>query len=172
MNELILLYLLLKGQCTMYGLSKSLKKNFGSITKPGFGTLQPALKRLEKQGLIKADRFFTEGGKPYYYYSITQNGKGFLKKKILEKPSINPIQFYPCAKIKLACSDILESGEKKDLYSTLKNEAVKIKSETEKNLKSDWTAENYCQKMVLDNTLCEYNNFIALIEGLEHACNG
>ena len=36
MNELLILYILLNGQSTMYGLSKSLQKYFGAITKPGF----------------------------------------------------------------------------------------------------------------------------------------
>ncbi|MCM1265210.1 MAG: PadR family transcriptional regulator, partial [Candidatus Gastranaerophilales bacterium] len=106
MNELLILYILTKGQSTMYGLSKCLLKNYGCITKPGFGTIQPALKRLEKQGFIKADKFFSEGGKPYFYYSILDNGKEFLRKKLLEKVTTNPIQFYPFAKIKIACSDV------------------------------------------------------------------
>ena len=29
---------------------------------------------------------------------------------------------------------------------------------------------NFYQKMVFDNLICEYNNFISLLEGLERAC--
>ena len=71
MNEVIILYMLLKSHSTMYGISKNMKKIFGAITKPGFGTIQPALKRMEKQGYVKSDKFYTDGGKPYFYYSIT-----------------------------------------------------------------------------------------------------
>jgi len=147
MNELLILYLLLKGQSTMYGLAKSLKKYFGSITKPGFGTLQPALKRLEKQDFVKADKFFTEGGKPYYYYSITDSGKELLKKRIMEKTSLNPIHFCSAARIKLACSDILENLEKKELYERLKVGMIKLKDEAEKSLKDENSANNIYRKI-------------------------
>lgn len=155
----------------MYGLAKTLQKNFGSITKPGFGTLQPALKRMEKNNIIKSDKFFTEGGKPYYYYSITDIGKDFLKNKLVEKISNNPTQFLPNSKIKIACSDILENEDKQKLYSMIKNGLLKLKKEAENAIKSEDTNNHFCKKMILDNTICEYKNFITLIEGLEHACN-
>ena len=171
MNELLILYLLTKGQSTMYGLSKSLYKNYGFITKPGFGTLQPALKRLEKQNFIKADKFFSDGGKPYYYYSILEEGKEFLTKKLMEKITTNPIQFYPFAKIKIACSDVLSKDERLELFKSLKYELQKIKLDAESLLESETLSNNFCHKMVLNTTVCEYNNFVNLIEDLENACN-
>lgn len=171
MNEILILYTLTKSQITMYGLSKSINKSFGAITKPGFGTIQPALKRMEKKGLVKSDKFFTDGGKPYFYYSITDEGVDYLKKKLLKKISTNPIQFIPFAKIKIACLDILSDDERKTLLSSLKTSLMKIKLDAEKSLSIDESKENYYQRMVLDSTVCEYNNFINLIGGLENACN-
>lgn len=170
MNELIILYLLSKSYSTMYGLSKNIKKIFAGITKPGFGTLQPALKRLEKQEYIKSEKFFTDGGKPYFYYSLTAKGNDFLKEKLLEKLSDNPSQFYPTAKIKLACSDVLEDSEKIELYKSVKAKLLKLKSELENIMSSGSVDENYYQRMVLDNTICDYKNLLSLIEGFEHAC--
>ena len=39
------------------------------------------------------------------------------------------------------------------------------------NVNSEDINRHFYRKMILDNTICEYKNFITLIEGLEHACN-
>lgn len=171
MNELLILYLLTKSKSTMYGLSKFLNKNYGMITKPGFGTLQPALKRLEKQGYVSADKYFTEGGKPYYYYSVTTKGTEFFKKKMLEKSSINPTQFLPMAKIKISCSDILTLEEQKELYRIVKNGLLSIKIDAENYINSESSSANGAHRLLVDSIICEYNNLITLVEGLERACN-
>ncbi|MCM1265502.1 MAG: hypothetical protein NC200_04810, partial [Candidatus Gastranaerophilales bacterium] len=70
-----------------------------------------------------------------------------------------------------ACSDVLSNVERVDLFKSLKIEMQKIQLDAESLLKSETLNDNFCHKMVLDNTVCEYNNFIKLIEGLENACN-
>ena len=167
MVEILILYLLLNGQNTMYGLSKSLTRFFGALTNPGFGTIQPALKRLEKKSYIKSDKFMTDGGKPYYYYSITESGKTFLEEQLLTKPSNNPVQFLPSVKIRLICSDILDSNKRKTLYAAMKTEVLKITNIAERTLKDESFESNYAGKMVIDNTFCEYKNLYNLIEGIE-----
>ena len=171
MTEMLILYLLLQGQSTMYALRKSIDKYFGAITRPGLGTIQPALKRLEKQGYIKSDKFFTAGGKPYYYYSITGDGRNALTTEILSDPSLNPVQLYPAAKLKLICSDVLNHDEKLQLYQILKTDLLKIKNHAEDTLNSELYGENYSAKMVMNNLICEYKNTLDLIEGLKNACN-
>ena len=42
------------------------------------GTLYPALHRLEKSGLLKAEWHTETGGRPRRYYSLTKKGKAFL----------------------------------------------------------------------------------------------
>ncbi|MCR5266703.1 MAG: PadR family transcriptional regulator [Cyanobacteria bacterium RUI128] len=167
MAEILILYLLLKGQNTMYGLSKSLIKFFGMLTNPGFGTLQPALKRLEKKNFIKSDKFITDGGKPYYYYSITDPGKEFLESELMNKISSNPVQMVPSVKIRLICSEILDTAKRKSLCIALKTEVLKVANIAEKALKNEIFDTDYAGKMVLDNTLCEYKNLYNLIEGIE-----
>jgi DNA-binding PadR family transcriptional regulator len=155
----------------MYGLGKSIKQYFGSITTPGLGTIQPALKRLEKQEYIKSDKFFTEGGKPYYYYSITNDGKNALITEILAKPSSNPIHLFPAAKLKLICSNILDDNEKKELCTTLKSEITKVYNLADKTITSDFFANNYSAKIVMNNLICECKNTLDMIEGLKNAGN-
>lgn len=151
----------------MYGISKTVSKLFGYITNPSFGTIQPALKRLEKKSFVKSDKFFTEGGKPYFYYSITPQGKGFLVDKLKSKPSKNPIQLFPEIKIKLTCLDILTSEDKKELCKVLKAEVLKLKTQAEAILSAGDYDDNYTGRMVLDNSVCEYKNMYDLIERLE-----
>lgn len=170
MNEILILYILNKSQTTMYGLSKTISKIYGSITKPSFGTLQPALKKLEQNKYIFASKFYTDGGKPYFYYSITEYGFQFLKETLLKNTSNNPTQLLPIAKIKLACSDILEQTEREVLYKQLKANLSRLKTEAETALSENWK-DNFYSRMVLDNTVCEYNNLINLVEGLENARN-
>ncbi len=167
MTEILILYLLLNGQNTMYGISKSMKKFFGMITNPGFGTLQPALRRLEKNGCIKSDKFMTEGGKPYYYYNITNEGKEFLSTQLLEPFSDNPVKLLPAIKIRLICLDALEVSGKKELCKMIKAELLKISNFSEKALKGGYFENNFSGKMVLDNTICEYKNLYNLVEGIE-----
>ena len=166
MNEILILYILNKSQTTMYGLSKCINKNYGSITKPSFGTLQPALKKLEGKKYIFSSKFYTEGGKPYFYYSVTEEGLSYLKEKLLRNTSLNPTQFISMTKIKIACADILNDTEKKELFKNLKTGLTKLKTETEQALSENWTKNTY-HRLVLNNTVCEYKNLIDLIEELK-----
>ena len=166
MNEILILYILNKSQTTMYGLSKCINKNYGSITKPSFGTLQPALKKLEGGKYIFSSKFYTEGGKPYFYYSVTEEGLSYLKEKLLKNTSLNPTQFISMTKIKIACADILNDTEKEELFKNLKTGLTKLKTETEQALSENWPKNTY-HRLVLNNTVCEYKNLIDLIEELK-----
>lgn len=165
MNEILILYTLNKSQTTMYGLSKYINNNFGAITKPSFGTLQPLLKKLEKAQLIFSSKFYTDGGKPYFYYSLTEKGINALKERLLKLSSINPVQLIPSSKIRIACSDVLENSERLSLLKTIKLKVQKLKADAESAL--DAQESNFYQRIILDNTVCEYKNLISLIEGLE-----
>ena len=166
MHEILILYILLNGQNTLYGVAKSITKGFAHITNPSFGTIQPALKRLEKKGFVSSDGFFTDGGKPYVYYNITSKGKEFLTSKIKSKLPKNPIQLVPELKIKLMCSNLLEQDERVELLKYFKTELLKLKNSAENILNSDIYTNNTEARLVLDNSLCEYQNLLSLTEGL------
>lgn len=153
----------------MYGLSKNIRKYFGFITKPGFGAIQPALKRLEKQNFLKSGTFFTDGGKACCYYSITDEGIRLLVRKIKEKPSRNPVRFLPLVKIKLLCSDILEQEERSEFYKMIGNYITSLCTEAEKSLDID---NDFCRKNIVSGTIDEYKRLIELTGRLEHAGNG
>ena len=74
------------------------------------------------------------------------------------------------ARIKLACADILNSEEQTVMLRALKTKAETVIIDT-KNLMTFKDLPG-SQRLVFDNLICEYNNFISLLEGFENACAG
>ena len=170
MIELLILFELNKTVLTMYGVSKAIRGDFSVLTTPSYGTIKPALRRLENSGFVKINKTISEGGRPSTFYTITKEGINELKRLILEEPLDNPIQFLPAARIKLACTDILDREEQLILFKNLKNKAESILIDS-KNIMT-FKDLSFYPKLVFDNLICEYQNFISLIEGFENACNG
>ena len=109
----------------------------------------------------------SSGGRPSTFYSITNDGFGELKRLIIAPPLDNPVQFLTSARVKLSCADILNDIERKELFNQLKLKSEIIQTETNKIIKSK-DLDVY-QKMVFDNLICEYKNFVSLLEGFERA---
>lgn len=167
MLEAIILYLLLNRDLTMYAIHKQIKENFGAYTAPSFGAIKPALVRLEKQNFITAAKIMSDGGKLSVYYSISKDGVKGLKGILLTSLSNNPLQFFTDARLKLSCLSVLNKDECAEVYENIKENAYLHKANAEKILNDEYTSLTFYQKIVLDNTICEYKNFIILIESLE-----
>lgn len=167
MIELLILFYLYKKVLTMYGISREIKKDFSVLTIPSIGTIKPALVRLEKKGFIKVQKAMSEGGRPSSYYSITNQGKDELERALLAEPLENPIQFLQTARIKIICADVLDNRGKTELFKVLKLKAENILIDANKMLLD--SSQEFYTKMVFDNIVCEYKNFISLLEGLERA---
>lgn len=168
MIELLILFELNKKVLTMYGISKEIRGDFSVLTTPSYGTIKPALRRLENGGFVKTQKTISQGGRPSTYYTITKEGVNELKKLILEPPLDNPIQFLPMARVKLACADILDKEEQIKLIKDLNVKAESIIIDA-KNIIA-FKDLSFYPKMVFDNLICEYKNFISLLEGFENAC--
>jgi DNA-binding PadR family transcriptional regulator len=168
MIELLILYELTDKVLTMYGISKSIKASFSVITTPSYGTIKPALNRLVSSGFVKLRKDISRGGRPSTYYSITKDGLDELKRLLVMPPLENPIQFLSSSRAKLYCADVLDVGQQKLLLKQLKIKAESILIDTKRLL--DEREDKFYPKMVFDNLICEYKNFISLLEGFEHAC--
>lgn len=166
MIELLILYVLSEKELTMYAVLKQIVNIFGAFTQPSFGAIKPALTRLEKEGFIRSRKAMSDGGKLSGFYSITQEGRGSLKKLILEKVSNNPLQFQSTCGIKLCCASYLAQDERKELFFQLKSKAQEHKFTAENTLNSQKSLTFY-QRIILDSTIVEYKNLITLIENLE-----
>lgn len=166
MIELLILYVLSEKEMTMYGVLKHILDSYSAYTKPSFGAIKPGLNRLEKAGLIRSRKAMSDGGKLSGYYSITTEGREELKKMILEKLSDNPLQFYTTAAIKLSCASYLAQDQRKQLFAQIKQKAIEHKLTAESTLNNQKSLTFY-QRILLDNTSCDYKNLITLIDNLD-----
>lgn len=167
MIELLILYVILSRDFTMYAIQRRIEDNFAPFTKPSFGALKPALRRLEEKECLTSRKMMSNGGKLSVYYEITKNGLNELKRLILEDLSDNPLQFLSNARVKLSCADCLNADERKRLFFSIKSKAMQFKNLAQNILNDEYNQINFYQKIVLDNTVCEFSNFITIIEGLE-----
>lgn len=167
MIELLVLYILVNHDFTMYAIHKRIQEFFLPYTNPSFGALKPALIRLEKQGFITSSKIMSDGGKLSIFYAITKDGLKELKRLLLNPLSKNALQFHSDANIKLSCLGFLDPEDRKDVYSDIKTIALHHKFNAEKILNDEYTPLTSFQKIVLDNSICTYKNFISLVEGLE-----
>ena len=167
MTELLILYVLLKRDLTMYAIQKRIGEIFGAFTIPSFGALKPALNRLEEKGALTSRKIMSDGGKLSIFYEISKNGLSELKRLLLESFSDNPLQFFSNARIKLYCADVLDQNERKRLFFAVKSKAMLFKSFAQNILSDEYNQTDFYQKIILDNTICEYSNFITIVEGLE-----
>ena len=167
MIEIMILYILLKHDLTMYAIHKRIQENFLAFTSPSFGAVKPALVRLEKQGCISSSKIMSDGGKLSVYYSITKEGVKELRTLLLKPLSQNPLQFLSDARIKLSCVSFLEGSDAHDVFVDIKSNALLHKLNAEKILSDEYTPLTFQQRIVLDNAVCEYKNFVSLVEGLE-----
>ena len=167
MIELMILYVLTRRELTMYSIQKYIVENFGAYSMPSFGAIKPALVRLEKNNCLTTKKMMSDGGKLSVYYTITNNGLEELKKLILEPLSENPLQFLSNARVKLSCASFLDKEECSNLFFNIKSLAMKHKFTAENIINDEYNQLSFYQRIILDNTICEYSNFISIIEGLE-----
>ena len=167
MIELMILFVLLKRDLTMYSIQKRIREYFLPFTNPSFGAIKPALVRLEKNKFISLSKHLSDGGKPSIFYSITNEGMKELKKMLLAPFSGNPLQFISDAKIKLCCASFLKGEDTVSLIEEIKRNAYLHRVNALNIMDDEYTEIDFYQRIVLDNTVCEYNNFISMLEGLE-----
>ena len=172
MIEILILYILLKHDLTMYAIHKRIQENFLAFTSPSFGAVKPALVRLEKQGCIISSKIMSDGGKLSVYYSITKDGVKELRNLLLKPLSQNPLQFLSDARIKLSCVSFLDNADAHDVFLDIKSNALLHKVNAENILADEYTPLTFQQRVVLDNAICEYKNFVSLVEGLEKSNAG
>ncbi len=167
MIEIMILFLLLKRDLTMYSIHKRIGEYFLPYSTPSFGALKPALVRLEKKACLSTSKIMSDGGKLSVYYSITNAGVKELRNLLLVPFSSNPLQFISDARVKLSCASVLSQDERSQMYFDIKTCALLHKVNAEKVLEDEYTQKDFYQRIVLDNTICELKNFISMIEGLE-----
>lgn len=167
MIDLMVLYILVNHDFTMYAILKRIQEYFLAYTNPSFGALKPALVRLEKQGFITSSKVMSDGGKLSVFYAITKDGLKNLRNLMLKPMSKNPLQFISDAKIKLSCLSVLEPEDRAEVFADIRTNVLTHKNNAEKILTDEYIPLTTYQKIVLDDTVCAYKNFITMIDQLE-----
>ena len=163
MLDVMILYIIYEYELSMYVILKKIHDVFGEFSKPSFGALRPALTKLEKSGYIKSRKTFSDGGKLTGYYAITSDGKKALKSMIMEDLSLNPIQFKQNSAIKIIASEILPKDIQKTMFENLSRQVELLKFDAEKKLQKK---SLFYQKILIDNLILEYDNYLKLIDKL------
>lgn len=89
--DILLLSLLTNHDMYGYEMVKTLKKRSDQLYNMSEGTLYPALKRLEKKGWLTAYWGGNESGGRRKYYTLTDEGKGELNRKLNEWKQISSL---------------------------------------------------------------------------------
>lgn len=163
MLDVMILYVIYEYELSMYLILKKIHEVFGNFSKPSFGAIKPALVKLENAGLIKMRKAFSDGGRPTCYYSVTADGKKALKTLLLKDLSKNPVQFKPNASVKIIASEVLSKDEQQNVLTKLSRQTELLKIECEKKLQKN---QKFFQKVLIDNLILEYDNYLKLIERL------
>jgi transcriptional regulator len=80
--SLLVLQTLTLGTLHGYGIGTVLREQSSGLLDPGEGVLYPALRRYEKMGWIKSEWGLTDTGRKARFYTITNKGRGALKKEL------------------------------------------------------------------------------------------
>jgi PadR family transcriptional regulator, regulatory protein PadR len=79
--EMLVLRTLLLGPLHGYGISKALRSNSNEALDIEFGSLYPALKRLEAKGWVSSSWEISETNRKAKYYRLTAAGRRQLQKE-------------------------------------------------------------------------------------------
>lgn len=163
MIEIVILYILNKYDATIYRIAKIIDELFFAYLKSSSGTINPALKRLERISCVEYSEKMTDGGMLSKIYSITPAGKKHLSDLMLSFKEENPYHVLTEAKILLFCSDYLSVNELIEFKANLLNILQLHKIKLENGLKSEYISLNPVQKQSIELTLDEVEKLIKLL---------
>jgi DNA-binding PadR family transcriptional regulator len=120
MIELLILAILLDGENTIYKIRQKLQNIFFLFISSSFGSVHPALKKLEKNELISVKRKMTEGGKKSCLYSLTNKGKKYFDE-LMTSAITEPVTYSnQIANIKIMLLDRLNENLRKYAIESVK----------------------------------------------------
>jgi transcriptional regulator len=80
--DVLILKTLSRGRMHGYGVSRFLRETTGNAFQVEEGALYPALRRLEKRGLLEAEWDESETGRQAKFYRLTRVGKRELERSV------------------------------------------------------------------------------------------
>ena len=163
MAEILILYILNKYNCTIYKIMKLIDELFFAFTKTSAGTINPAIKRLEKLSCVECVSKMTDGGMLSKTYSINKAGQKHLTNLLLSYIPQNPAHILNEAKMLIYCSNILSVNELIEFKNNLKNVLELYKIKLERGLNDEYNDRNDIQKQTIKITLSETEELLKLL---------
>ena len=163
MIEIVILYILNRYDLTIYKLGKVIDDLFFAYLKTTTGTINPALKRLEKLGCVEYIEKMSDGGMLSKIYSITPTGKKHLSELLRSFSSQNPYHVLNDIKIALCCSSVLSINELLEFKENLKNNLELYKIKLERGLADEYKGLDDIQRKTVQITLSELSEIEKLI---------
>ena len=120
MTELLILAILLEGEFTGYKIKHKIKSNFSVFLSASFGSIHPALKKLEKSGFISTKRKMSNGGQKSSFYSVTPEGKKYFKELMSAEIADSPLFSNQLINIKLVLLDLTDENLRKETVNSIK----------------------------------------------------
>lgn len=171
MIELLILFVLLDRDRTMYGIRKEIISLFGAISQPSDGTIYPALERLKKQNCISVNEIISEGGKKSTYYSLQKDGRIKAKNLFVENSAENPAVFYKHIVTKLA---VMSLFDKETQMEFIENNLINIdvyRNALKNAIEDEYQGLDYFQKNIYEELIKQCDGFEALLNRYKNECN-
>ena len=121
LTELLILFVLLDQECTIYKIRKNIDKYFSLFHSASMGAIHPALQKLHANKCVNLKKLMSKGGQKSSIYSVTKNGRKYFKELMLEGLPENPSLSAQLAKIKALLLPQLEKSLKNSVISNLKD---------------------------------------------------
>ena len=163
MIEAVILYVLDKYDATIYRVARIIDELFFAFLKSSTGTINPALKRLEKSGCVQYVEKMSDGGMLSKTYSITLEGKKHLKELLLSFNQTNPYHIVNEAKIAIFCSDILSVSEYAEFKENMLNNLELHKIKLQNGLKNEYINLKEQQKKSVEITIENIESLIKIL---------
>lgn len=149
MTEILILYILIKYDATIYKIKKLIEEKFYTITSPSLGAINPALKKLETLSCVEFTSSMTEGGLLSKNYKITAFGVKYLKNLLTSFKFKNKAHTIDSVSMLVSLSDVLDEEEKKEVFKNCSNHLILLKNDIENSLKNPYIVFSEDQKKVL-----------------------
>lgn len=170
MIELLILFVLLKRDRTMYSIRKEIINLFGAVSQPSDGTIYPALERLKKQNCISVCEKISEGGKKSTYYSLQKDGRAKAKKLFVETTPENPKMFYYYMVTRLMVMSFFDKETQKQFLENGLKEIDSVRNAIRNDMEDEYKALDYYQKNAYAEIIRQLDGFEALFHRYQNEC--
>lgn len=164
MTEILILYILIKYDATIYKIKKLIEEKFFMYNSPSLGTINPALKKLEGLSCVEFQSNMTDGGMLTKTYKITPFGQKYLKSIILSYKFKNTAHILNNIAVLICISDILEDEEKKELFKNCLDNLQILRAKVVSALENPYILYSELQKGVIKSNLITIEKLIGEIQ--------